>query len=546
MSANAQGVASGYTLPNYEPVIPPAVHSGEPEELSVVIIGGGLTGLTAAADFSRRGIPVVVLDDDTTVGVRGASSRGMVYAQKSLEIMDRIGVFHRMLEKGVTWSVGRTMAGRDEVYSFDRGASNVSVQPAFVNLQQFYLEWFLVDRIEELGQAELRWANKVLKVENAEDHALIEVDTPEGGYRIRARWVIDASGVASVSRNSLNIPTHPVQTADCWCICDVRFHRPMPTERWTYVEAPFNGNRAVWQHPMADNVWRLDYQMGADKDAKEAARPEVARERVREHLGPDVDFELVWVGPWQYRTQVLDEFRHGRVFFAGDAAHVMSPFGGRGGNSGIQDAENLTWKLTMVMLGKAPESLLDSYSDERREAALENIAVTSRTARFLAPQSDRERRLRAVVLELARQYAFARPLVNTGQLSEPNVYTASRAVSADGGFCLPNLRLGHDGHSLPLMSLMRDLNNRLLALCVAGPEDVDTDVVQEDDALAVRVLGGRNPDLIDPTGQLLALTGAQPGDVLVIRPDLYLAGRAPGADSRKVADLVARAKGELQ
>lgn len=143
--------ASGYELPTYPFVQPPELRGEAAQRYPVVIVGGGLTGLTAACDLAVRGVRSVLLDDDNTVGVRGASSRGMVYAQKTLEIMQRLGVYERMREKGVVWSVGRTMAGDEEVYSFDRGAETASCQPAFLNLQQFYLEWFLVDRIMALG-----------------------------------------------------------------------------------------------------------------------------------------------------------------------------------------------------------------------------------------------------------------------------------------------------------------------------------------------------------------------------------------------------------
>jgi 3-(3-hydroxy-phenyl)propionate hydroxylase len=334
---------AGYQLPIFPFTVPPeladdATASRAPARYPVVIVGGGLVGLTLACDLAVRGIQSVVLDEDDTVGVRGASSRGMCYAQKSLEIFDRLGLYERLLGKGVTWSVGRTLAHADEVYHFDARCASVSAQPPFLNLQQFYLEWFLVDRIDELGLTDLRWRHTVIATKPHDDHVSIAIDTPAGAYRIETNWLIDASGANSSVRAHLGIQVSPERSADRWCICDVRFTKPLPAERWTWVAAPFNDKRAVWQHPMADDVWRLDYQMAANCDSERVSRPEVARERVRAHLGDDVDFELVWVGPWQYRTQVLDRFRFGRVLFAGDAAHVMSPFGARGGNSGIQDA----------------------------------------------------------------------------------------------------------------------------------------------------------------------------------------------------------------
>ncbi|MFO1349673.1 MAG: FAD-dependent monooxygenase [Gammaproteobacteria bacterium] len=144
------------------------------------------------------------------------------------------------------------------------------------------------------------------------------------------------------------------------------------------------------------------------------------------------------------------------VFFIGDAAHVVCPFGARGGNNGIQDAANLAWKLALVLAGKAPPRLLDSYSAERRAAAVENLRVTSRTTRFLAPRSPAERILRNAVLDLARRHEFARPLVNTGRMCVANDYPPSPCLPQGGvsvqnaPLCLP------DGRPGGLMDLLAD------------------------------------------------------------------------------------------
>ena len=111
--------APAYELPSWPFVAPPDLAHGERRRYPVVIAGGGLAGLTLACDLALRGIAVVVLDEDDTVGVRGASSRGICYAQKSLEIFARLGIYERIREKGITWSVGRTFSGDDEIYSFN-------------------------------------------------------------------------------------------------------------------------------------------------------------------------------------------------------------------------------------------------------------------------------------------------------------------------------------------------------------------------------------------------------------------------------------------
>lgn len=543
--------ATGYDLPTYASVIPDAVRTGQVEHIPLVIVGGGLTGLTLAADLVLRGFNPIVLDDDNTVGVRGASSRGMVYAQKTLEVMDRIGIAGRMQAKGVTWSVGKTLSGDEVVYGFNRAEASVSRQPSFVNLQQFYLEWFLVDRLFEIGAGEIRWSNKVTAIEPSSDGVELTVETPAGSYRMRADWVVDATGANSPVRNHLGIKADAARHVDRWCICDVRCTDLSVPERWTWVDAPFNGGRAVWQHMMADNVWRLDYQLDGDGDFAEAARLDVAAARVREHLGPDVSFELVWVGPWQYRTQVLDQFRVGRVLFAGDAAHVMSPFGARGGNSSVQDAENLGWKLALVLSGVARENLLDSYDAERRPAAVENIRVTSRTARFLAPQTSFERRLRQTVLALSREHAFGQALVNTGRLSLPNIYEESPIIAAGGGFALPNvsLRRNADGEDVSLNDVLRSLGTAVLGLYAPRPrEDRNRAAISGigGDGLpyAIRTIdlgaGAARCSFGDLDGVLAELTGLEPGGLIVVRPDLYCAGMLREATPAAAEALLAR------
>lgn len=507
---------TGYDLPVFDVVVPAAVTSGTRERRTVAIVGGGITGLTLATDLSLRGVDAVLIDDDVTIGVRGASSRGMCYAQKTLEIMAGLGVYDRIREKGVVWSVGRTLSGDDVVYEFDRAGDNGSAQAPFVNLQQFYLEWFLVDRIVELGMVELRWGNKVVGIEPAAGHVDLDVETPQGSYKLRADWVIDATGANSPLRQMLAIPVETAHAVDRWCICDARFAKELPAERWTWVNAPFNADRAVWQHPMADNVWRLDYQLGPDADPSAAADPAVAQARVAAHLGPDTEFELVWVGPWQYRAQLVEQMVHGRLILAGDAAHVMSPFGARGGNSGIHDADNLGWKLALVTQGHAGPELIGSYHDERHAAGAENIRVTSQTSRFLAPANDFEHRLRNAAIGLAYDHSFGRALINTGRLSQPNAYTASPASGPRGGFCLPNLTLG-DGRTLA--ETLRAHGSGFLAFALGEVPDVRA---------AVPVRAAR---LDDPSGEIVRLTGLTVGEVLLVRPDLYCAAVVPAVEA---------------
>ncbi len=428
----------------------------------VVIVGAGLTGLTLALDLVRRGQRVIVLDDDDTVGVRGLASRGIVWAQRTLDIFHRLGVGEKIVSKGVTWNVGRVLCRDAEVTTFRLQQEPDLRFNGFTNLQQYYVEQFLVDTLQATGQAELRWLNRVEQVRprSHPEPIELEVSTPEGRYRMLADWVVGCDGSSSRVRDCLGLaPMVFDRTEDRWIIIDiVAKNADIPEERWTWLDCSANFGRAVWRHRMADGTWRLDFQMSPHEDAEQAASEAGMRERVRRLLGPDVAFDIAWSGVWQYRHESLASYRHGRVLFAGDAAHVVSPFGARGGNGGIQDADALGWRLSLVLSGRAAPSVLDHYSEERHQAAMENIRQTRRSARFVHPADQPSAALwREAIVALANRHPLAARMINTGRLSAPAVYggrgrgaapAAARAagggeepVNAAVGRALPNVRL---------------------------------------------------------------------------------------------------------
>ena len=151
--------------------------------------------------------------------------------------------------------------------------------------------------------------------------------------------------------------------------------------------------------------------------------PQRVRARLDKILKPHV-YELEWVSVYTFNCRRLDRFVHDRVIFIGDAAHQVSPFGARGANSGIQDAENLAWKLAALLKGQGGEPLIASYDVERIQAADENIGHSTRSTDFMSPHSSAEMRLRDAVLALAPKAEFARRMVNSGRLSLPAVYSS--------------------------------------------------------------------------------------------------------------------------
>lgn len=416
----------GYTLPVYDYRTPPELSGGAEITYPVIVVGGGLGGLTAALELGSRGIHTVVLDDDNTVGAAGLSSRGICYAKHSLEIFDRFGIAARILAKGVTWNEGEVFVGDDLVYRFNLQPETDQKYPAFVNLQQFYVEQYLVERIMETPAIDLRWKNRVVAVRSGADGVELEVETPDGRYTTRCRWLVAADGAHGVVREQVG--ARDAESAlfdDLWCIADVKMAPSTQAVRRSYLDNPLNEGGAIWYHEMADGVWRTDWQIGHYAHPERESEPARARERLAKLLGPETPFELVWVGAWRFRKRYLEHMRYGRVLFLGDAAAQHSPFGARGGNKAIQDANNLAWKLALVLEGDAHEALMGTYDSERHQAAVDHVEHSTRSAIFIAPETAGQRLIRDAILDLARDHEWAREMVNVGRLSVVTVYADS-------------------------------------------------------------------------------------------------------------------------
>jgi 3-(3-hydroxy-phenyl)propionate hydroxylase len=412
------------------PVYPferPPELDGAPASRPVVVVGAGPVGLVAAIDLAQQGVPVVVLDDDCTVSV---GSRAICYAKRTLEILDRLGCGEAIASRGVQWNVGRVFFRDTPAYRFDLLPEPGHHRPAFVNLQQYHFEECLVERARQSG-VDLRWHNQVVGVVPHADAVAIEIDTPAGRYTLRAQWLIAADGARSPVRHMLGLESEGQVFRDRFLIADIRMRSQFPTERWFWFDPPFHPGQSVLLHRQADDVWRVDFQLGWDADPELEKKPERIAPRLRAMLGDDLEYDLEWASVYTFQCRRMQRFRHGRVLFAGDSAHLVSPFGARGANSGVQDADNLVWKLVLVLRGNAPEELLDTYDAERGPAADENILNSTRSTDFITPKSAVSRVFRDAVLELARRHPFARRLVNSGRLSVPAVLRASALNTPD-------------------------------------------------------------------------------------------------------------------
>jgi 3-(3-hydroxy-phenyl)propionate hydroxylase len=401
-----------------------------PARHPVIVVGAGPVGLTAAIDLAVHGVPVVLLDDSDRIG---DGSRGICYAKRTLEIMDRLGLGERLVAQGVTWKLGKVFLRDEIVMSFDLLPEDGHKMPAFINLQQYYLEKALVDRAAEIGAVDLRWRNRVVSLEQTNDGARLTVETPEGPYRIEAGWVIAADGARSTMRDLLRLGFSGLTFEDKFLIADVRMAADFPTERRFWFDPPFHDGQSALMHRQPDNIWRVDLALGPEADAEAEQRPERVLPRLKKVLG-DIPFELEWVSLYRFNCRRLDRFVHGRVLFAGDAAHQVSPFGARGGNSGMQDAENLAWKLAAVVRGEASAALIESYDIERTQAADENIGHSTKATDFVSPHTPAEKGLRDAVLALAARAEFARRMINTGRLSTPTVHNTPLSTPDDAPF----------------------------------------------------------------------------------------------------------------
>src|SRR6201990_3657885 len=387
-------------------------------EHAAVVVGAGPVGLSLAIDLAQRGQSVVRLDDADRIG---EGSRAICFSKRSLEYWDRLGVADRMVEKGVVWSVGRIFHGESQLYQFNLLPEDGHKRPAFINLQQYYAEAYLVDRISDLPAIDLRWRNKVTAVEQRNDSVALTIETPDRAYRLHAQYVVACDGARSSLRQMVGAEFAGQVFEDQFLIADVKMTAEFPTERWFWFDPPFHAGRSALLHKQPDDIWRIDLQLSRDADPAVEKRPENVRPRIARMLGHD-QFDFEWISLYKFQCRRMNKFIHGRVLFAGDAAHQVSPFGARGANSGLEDAENLAWKLDRVLRGRSPDALLDSYHIERSAAADENIRESTRSTDFMAPNSRQEARLRKAVLWLAKETEFGKRMINGGRLSVPSIY----------------------------------------------------------------------------------------------------------------------------
>ncbi|MEQ9330439.1 FAD-dependent oxidoreductase [Thalassobaculum sp.] len=515
----------------------------EIRRVPIVIVGAGPVGLTAAAELAVLGHESVLLDEDDTVSV---GSRAICWAKRTLEIFDRIGAGDRMVAKGVVWNRGRLFHRDREVYGFDLLPEPGHRRPAFINLQQYYVEEYLVDRVVALGRTDLRWRNRVTGIEVLPGGgARLTVETPDGSYRLDADHVLAADGVRSPIRRMMGLDFKGKVFEDRFLIADVVMKADFPSERWFWFEPPFHTGQSVLLHRQPDDVYRIDFQLDPSADPDEERKPANVIPRLQQMLGPDAEFDLEWVSVYTFTCRRMDRFRHGPVFFVGDSAHVVSPFGARGGNGGIQDVDTLCWKLAAVLDGTAPATLLDSYDAERVPAADENLLNSTRSTDFMTPKTEASIAFREAALDMAADLPFARRIVNSGRLSLPHRYAATPLSTPDCDAWPGGPPPGAPAIDAPVRVadgepwLLRRLGGGFTLLRFEADAGAATIGLPAGIAtLTVMRRGEPGADtVVDPDGTAFRRWAAEPGAAYLIRPDQHVAARwmAPQASAVRAA-----------
>ncbi len=546
-----------YVPPTFPAVVPKAVKSGEAEHTSILVVGAGPIGLATALDLGLRGHRVIVVDRGTQLS---DGSRAICYAKRPLEIMDRLGFGQEMVEKGVSWNIGRVFFKDDPepVYSFDLLPEKDQKFPGMINIQQYYNEEFNLAALEKLDNVEIRWGNEVANITDGPDGVVAQIETPEGGYALAASWLIACDGAHSPTRKMLGMEFQGQTFKDNFLIADVKFKAERPTERHFWFDPPFNPGQSVLLHKQPDDVWRIDFQVGWDIDREEIVKPENVTPRIKAMLGDDIEFEYEWISVYTFNCRQVKNMVHGHVIFAGDSAHLVSPFGARGANTGFQDSDNLAWKLDLVLKGYAGEDLIRSYDEERTLAAEINILNSTRSTDFITPKSRASMMLRDATLELAKDQPCVRGFVNSGRLSMPVPYPASSLNSPDVDGWDAGIAPGTNTIDAPIAVggdpawFIDQLGWQFKAVVFVGDAGLDPleraslKALSEEDVPVEVLLVGAGADadfpvLHDTKGLLATRLGASEGATYLFRPDQYVAARwhEPKADKIRQARDVA-------
>ena len=503
------------------------------------MVGAGPVGLTLAARLAQHGIRVTLIEQ--TPRHMGEGSKAICMQRETLEIWSRIGIGERVASRGVQWQVGRTYYGTRELFSVQLPGSSADHFPPFVNISQSEVEELLLDRCRELG-VDLRWGHRLEGLTDEGANVRLVLATDSGPAEVVARYVVGTDGAHSTVRDLIGVGFPGHTHGDQFLICDIRAQLRFPSERRFFFDPPWNPGRQVLIHPQPDDTWRIDWQIAPEINIEAERADSRLDRRIRAVVGPTTEYEVAWMTVYRFHQRLAPAFRRGTRFLAGDAAHLYAPFGARGLNSGAADAENLAWKLAMVLHGQAPEALLETYETERRAAARENLAVTDATMRFMAPEGRWQRVWRNLVLRGSTRFAWLRRRVNSGKLAEPFTYGSSPIVEGGPedrslprhGAVAPDVRLS-DGTRLKarfgfsFVVLVAAVAPHASLVDDSAPWPVPVEVIADEGLTAVYGAAGPRAWVARPDGHLAS--------------SLSLTEPAGGSVGARLAEMVGRAAG---
>ena len=503
----------------------------------ILIIGGGPVGMTAALLLAKYDVPSVILEASSQRDPIG--SKALCMQRDVLDVLERVGCGDPLLEEGVTWTMGRTYYRDHELFQITFPEVGDNHYPPFVNVGQDRTEYWLEEAVSADPKIELRYGHEVVGIDQSDGEVLVSVIVDGDTTTLAGKYAIGADGSRSATRKLIGAGFPGKSFSDQFLICDIRADLGFANERRFFFDPEWNPDRQVLIHPQADSVWRIDWQVPPDFDVDTEEANGGLDQRIRKIVG-DQDYEIIWKSAYRFHQRIADKFQVGRVFLAGDAAHIVSPFGARGLNSGVQDAENLAWKLAYVIDGWAPEALLDTYELERRAAAEENLAVTGRTMDFLVPSTDDQWQKRRETLEAAVGNPNARAMVDSGQLAEPYVYvdspltTPSEVNGLLAGTLFPDAPVSVQHR--PEVARMRQLfGGPFIVLTTGGGPTLQIHGVPEPAPIEAYGLAE-----IDIAGTLRDALQPPPQQAIVLRPDGHIAAVVPTAQAM---DAVSRAMG---